>query len=112
VTGGVENGESTEEAVFREVLEETGIKKKDIKRTIKDINYFEFKSNNPKENKGIIVKEYVFGFEVDKGTNVKIDPIEHDEYGWFPFEKATELLKWDNNKDSLENLRTFLEKTE
>ena len=105
VTGGVEEGESIEDAVFREVLEETSIRKEDIIRIFRDVYYFELKSDFFEKN---IIKEFVFGFEVKSNVNVHIDAGEHDKFKWVNFDKAIKLLKYETNKNAFEKMKKIL----
>ncbi len=109
ITGGLEDGESIERAIMREIKEESQIT--EIKRLIKKVDFHQFESQTHKEPKGIWLSEFVFGAEVDKNTEVNISNNiykEHTEFKWCTFEEALELLKWDSNKESLEKLNNIL----
>lgn len=99
VTGGVEEGESRDEALHREIMEETGIE--NLVRVIEDIHYFEFSDPN-------LNKEYVYGVEVVATEKVMFDGKEHSEYRWCHIQEATQLLHWKENKEALEKLNTIL----
>lgn len=113
VTGGVEVGETDEQAARREVWEETG--------------YAEFLSFVPLNYRYTIavdhevwpglyapevetVPEECFGAEVrpDLGEP-RIDRDEHDEYRWVPLAEALALLKYPENQEAL---RRFAERQE
>ncbi len=77
VTGGVEKNEDFEEAALREAKEETGLKKKNIKKlTYLD---FEFQFHDQWGND---VLEKVYALEVAQPWDILIDPSEHCEYKW------------------------------
>lgn len=99
VTGGLEEGETRDEALGREVLEETGTK--NPVRIIEDVYYFELSTP-------LHEKEYVYGVEVLPTEEIKIDNREHSEHRWCSFEEALELLKWKENKEALEKLNEIL----
>jgi 8-oxo-dGTP pyrophosphatase MutT (NUDIX family) len=99
VTGGVEEGETLEEALHREVTEETGIK--DIVAMIQNLHYFEF--SDPNRN-----QEYVYGVEVSSSEKVVHDQKEHSEHRWCSFPEALQLLHWKENKEALEKLDVIL----
>jgi len=103
VTGGLEEGENINDAVIRELKEETGITK--IKRIIDKVYEFTLKDKLP-------IKEYVFGVEI-KNTPIKLDKNiydEHEDYKWCSYSEAMKLLKWPGNKKGLTKLYKILGK--
>lgn len=111
-TGGYEEKDETYlNTAYREVHEEAGISKKDIIRVIENVHYFEFSKHYLTGAPTEPVKEYVFGFEVKPSARVCIDcniyP-EHDKFEWVSFEKAIEMLKWEDNKNAFRKLRNLL----
>jgi 8-oxo-dGTP pyrophosphatase MutT (NUDIX family) len=99
VTGGVEDGETRKEALFREVMEETGVK--NIVAVIEDIHYFEFSDPN-------LNQEYVYGVEISSSEEIVLDHEEHSEYRWCSFQEALQLLHWKENKEALRKLNMTL----
>ena len=99
VTGGLEEGETRTEALFREIKEETGIK--NPIRLIEGLYYFEFSDPN-------LNQEYVYGVEVSPTEELVIDGEEHSEYRWCSFREALQLLSWKENKEALKKLNTIL----
>ena len=92
LTGGLEEGETLNEALMRELDEEIGIKK--IKGAAQ-LNYsFQFKEDD------LWSTEYVFVVELEKETKPKLSE-EHTEFVWVDFNEAIKLLKWQDNKDAL-----------
>ena len=79
VAGYINKGESAEEAVYREILEEVGLKPIRIKPL--KTSYYE-KSNTLMYNYLAICDD------INVVTNYEID-----EYKWFPIEEAKEALK-------------------
>lgn len=95
LTGGVEHGETSEEAIRREALEETGITEM---TEVVDSNYhYEF------TDEGRHHIEYIFGAEVPVSTNVRFSH-EHDDFRWVSKDEALQLLKWPGNKEGLRKL--------
>ena len=73
VGGKVEVGETDEEAAYRELFEETGISKKDIKlERFMDINYFKYE-NNIQVYYGILEHEVTLVEEKNKLEWVTLD---------------------------------------
>lgn len=96
MTGTLNDGESLEECLIREMEEETGIK--EYAQIIKNVDKFEW----IKPEKGTMI-EYVFGIEVDKDVEVKISD-EHDAYIWCSFDEALKKLEKINNRNSFTTL--------
>lgn len=98
VTGGLEPGESPEQAVKREVKEETGleiIRISDLKSVLK---YF-----CPAE--GGWCAEHVFAVEVaDKAIKLNA---EHVGYQWLNKKDFLETIAWEGDKKSLEDYLAF-----
>jgi 8-oxo-dGTP pyrophosphatase MutT (NUDIX family) len=101
VTGGVEQGETRNETLRREVKEETGIK--NIIAVLEDLYAFEFSDPNPNQ-------EYVYGVEVSPSEEIVLDQKEHSEYRWCSLQEALQLLHWKENKEALRKLNEILTK--
>jgi 8-oxo-dGTP pyrophosphatase MutT (NUDIX family) len=99
VTGGMEEGETQEETLRREVIEETGVK--NILAVIRSLCYFEFSDPN-------LNQEYVYGVEVSSSEEIVLDRKEHNEYRWCSFQEALQLLNWKENKEALKRLNKIL----
>lgn len=93
VTGGVKENETHEEAVAREILEETGL----IAEEIIPLNW-----GSIYEWRGEECKEYNFISFVKPG-NVSLNE-EHIEYKWLNLGDFIERIKWDDNKNLLRNI--------
>ena len=99
VTGGVEEGETRDEALQREIMEETGVRS--IVAVIEGLYYFEFSDPN-------LNQEYFYGVEVSSSEEIVLDREEHSEYKWCSFQEALQLLHWKENKEALRKLNTTL----
>jgi len=106
--GGVEETDKTFlDAAFRELFEETGIRKEQVIRVIEDVDTFSFNKNYITDKPSETVNEHVFGFEVKGKPEIDLlhnIELEHDEYRWVTFDEATKLLFWQNNKDAFAKL--------
>lgn len=99
--GGVEEGESLEEAVYREVMEELGIEAKSLKLIGKGEVPLQFTFKTPKINKE--GKEYLgserhfFGFKfVGNDSEIKLQEDGVRAYKWVPFAELDKFLLFDN----------------
>jgi 8-oxo-dGTP pyrophosphatase MutT (NUDIX family) len=99
VTGGVEEGETREQALHREVMEETGVE--NMVAVIEGLYYFEFSDPD-------LYQEYVYGVEVSPSEEIALNGKEHSEYRWCSFQEALQLLHWKENKEALRRLNTIL----
>lgn len=112
--GLIEEKESSEEAALREIKEETGLKKLKIIPGFKEnIRYF-IKVKYPYQiKKGFkldqTVLKFVTYFLVESSKKEVEISFEHQDYGWFDFEKALEKLKkYKINQDVLKKANDFL----
>ena len=110
--GHIEEGESNEETVKREIEEETGIKEIKIIPGFQEyIKYF-FKSSyglkgEEKKKAPWIFKLVVFYLAQTKETEVKISK-EHKDFIWLPFEDALKKLTYKNAKEILRKANDFI----
>jgi 8-oxo-dGTP pyrophosphatase MutT (NUDIX family) len=105
VTGGLEAGESREDAARREVLEETGYQR--FARFMPLDYRYSFQLDVPQWGAlyapdVTMIQEECFGAEValDQGEPV-LDPGEHDQYRWLSAAQALALLVWPDNQEAL-----------
>lgn len=94
--GGIENGEIPQDALFREIEEEVGIKKSEL--TVLFKNFFYKTVNAPlerKDKRGFTKgKAYYFSYcEYDGSLDLTIQEEEINAYEWVDFDRLIELLK-------------------
>lgn len=56
----------------------------------------------------IIATETGFSIQMAAGAPIRIDPAEHDDYGWFTFAEAYERIRWTDDRESLEKVESRL----
>ena len=56
----------------------------------------------------IIATEIGFAFQLNAGAPIRIDPAEHDDFGWFTFAEAYERIRWTDDRESLEKVERGL----
>lgn len=98
VTGTLESNESLTECMHRELVEEVGVHKEDIKQ-VSDMFYsFTWLKGET------TITEYVFGVELTTKKEALLSE-EHDEYRWCSYGEVLELLSKDNNKKAYEEFK-------
>jgi len=110
--GHIEGGETEEETVRREVLEETGIKDIDIKKGFREfVKYFFRKTYNlPRREKSKapwVFKIVDFYLAETHTSEVKISH-EHISFKWLTYEEALKQLNFKNAKNILKKADKFL----
>jgi 8-oxo-dGTP pyrophosphatase MutT (NUDIX family) len=99
------------EGAYRELLEEASITKEQVIRVIEDVDTFVMDKHYLTGEPIPKITEYVYGFEISPEIEVSIENNiypEHEEITWVIFDKAIELLKWDNNKTAFIKLNKIL----
>lgn len=100
VTGSLEEGETHRSAAAREVDEETGFAaREDELIELGVVNTFEIAPQwRAKYAPGVTHNEEVcFALKVEE-HEVRIDPREHDDYLWEPYDRAMEMLYWESSR--------------
>ena len=105
--GGVNQGENFDEAVKRELKEETGQSLSSIQQHNFSGKYL-YKKEFQDRGK-IIGKTFSLHSAEIKDDKIKIDEKEHSEYKWFDFAEAIKKLTYENQKKCLEIVNNFLQ---
>jgi bis(5'-nucleosidyl)-tetraphosphatase len=106
VKGHVEKGESEEETVKREILEETGLSSVTFLNDFRErIDYFYRRRGR------MVSKEVIFYLARNTGEEqVKISG-EHIGYEWLPHREALDRLTYKNAKETLRKAEEHLQRT-
>ncbi|MDX9849902.1 MAG: NUDIX pyrophosphatase [Anaerolineaceae bacterium] len=109
ITGGGEDSESPLQAAKRETLEETGIEPSAYflhLDTIESVPVTAFKDSPLWGENVYVIPQFCFGVE---GSDWEIElSQEHSSFGWFLYEQAQQLLKYDGDKTALWELNQRL----
>jgi 8-oxo-dGTP pyrophosphatase MutT (NUDIX family) len=89
IAGGVEEGESPEEAAVRELREETGLE--GVPTPLPNVFVYDE------------ITVHTFLIEVPAGWEPELNE-EHDEYVWLPQDEAAELLYWPEPKELIRTI--------
>lgn len=113
--GHVENGETEEQTLRREVLEETGIENLAILPGFREsVHYFYTAKGNEKkermdQNKGIyIFKNAVYYAALTDEQDVKID-FENKAFAWLTYDEVCERLSNDGSKKVIQEVNKKLD---
>lgn len=107
ITGTIESGEDPRDTAKRELVEETGqsgeVHPLDLTQSfLIDSQYLEAKHPSP-----IIASEITYRAALDIRLPIRIDPEEHDDYGWFSLAEAHEKIRWTDDREALERLASL-----
>lgn len=101
--GHIEIGENPKETTIREIKEETGLDVR-ILPNFQERIFFHFKDKGE-----TIIKEVIY-FLAQAKTQKVILSKEHKGYAWLPFNKALELINFEEQKNVLKEAEKFLRK--
>lgn len=103
--GHVEVNETEIETAYRELEEETGIKKEDVEvyEDFRETIDYIYKKGRDISHKEVV---YFLGETEDKGVDLSI---EHKGYTWLPYKEALMKLTFKNAKDLLKKAKGHLE---
>ena len=97
--GGVEEDESLEDAVYREIMEELGIKVESLELIGKDDAPLKYSFKNPKIKNGIEIigsERYFFGFRfIGDESEIRLQEDEVRVYKWVKFSDLDKYLLFD-----------------
>ena len=105
VTGGIEEGETSAAAARRELREESGFEAEVVSLGLRQTFLIDAKYLSRPAGELIFADEESFSAEIDRSRPVKLDPEEHDDYGWFSFDEALAKVHWSDDRETIERLR-------
>jgi lipoyl(octanoyl) transferase len=108
ITGSIEIGELPFDAAQRELHEETGNGAVPQSMNLTQSFMIESQYLAARFPLPIIASEVAYTARLDSHLPIRMDPEEHDEYGWFTFAEAYERIKWSDDREALEQLETKL----
>ncbi|MCU1347129.1 MAG: lipoate-protein ligase [Acidobacteria bacterium] len=108
ITGSMELGEAPLETARREIVEETGQRAEPEDIALRQSFMIESAYLATRYPSPIIASEACFTAQLDARLPIRMDPDEHDEYGWFTFADAYERMRWTDDREALERLESML----
>ena len=104
ITGTLEPDESPLTTARREIVEETGHTAEPVPLDLTQSFLIESQYLASRHPAPIIASEIVFRAELDSSLPIRIDPLEHDDWGWFPIGEALAKIRWTDDREALERL--------
>lgn len=100
--GGVDKGETLEQAALRELMEETGLKSEDI-RLVPDFQYREeYRFTSGKDSSRILIrKEVTYFLAESRSTEVHLSAHEASQFAWLPLDEAIRKIKYRARREML-----------
>jgi lipoyl(octanoyl) transferase len=108
ITGTISEGESEMETARREMREETGHAVEPDPAALRQSFVIESQYLATHYQTPIFASEACFFAQLDSPVPITIDPVEHDDSGWFTFPQAYEKIKWTDDREALERLERKL----
>jgi lipoyl(octanoyl) transferase len=104
ISGTIEPDESPLATARRELVEETGHPAEPTPLDLIQSFLIESQFLEARYPPPIIASEVVFRATLDSRLPIRIDPLEHDGWGWFSMAEAREKIRWTDDREALERL--------
>jgi lipoyl(octanoyl) transferase len=104
ISGTIEPDESPLVTARREMIEETGHPAEPTPLELTQSFLIESQFLEARYPPPIIASEVVYRAELDSRLPIRIDPLEHDDWGWFTMSEAQERIRWTDDREALEKL--------
>ncbi len=101
VSGTIEDSESPIATARRELVEETGHSAELVPLDLTQSFLIESQYLASRYPSPVIASEVVFRAELDSRLQIRIDPLEHDNWGWFSLVEANEKIRWTDDREAL-----------
>ncbi|MFZ2491919.1 MAG: lipoyl(octanoyl) transferase LipB [Thermoanaerobaculia bacterium] len=108
ITGAIEPGETALDAARRELGEETGQTAEPLPLEMQQSFMIESSFLEAQYDAPVIASELAYHARLDSTAPVRIDAEEHDNWGWVPFSRAYEMIRWTDDREALERLERIL----
>jgi lipoyl(octanoyl) transferase len=108
ITGSIETGELPLETARRELVEETGNPADPYELGLMQSFMIESAFLATRYASPIIASEIGYAASLDSRLPIRLDPTEHDAWGWFTFAEAYERIRWPDDREALEQLQQQL----
>jgi lipoyl(octanoyl) transferase len=108
LTGTIEEPESPLDTAHRELVEETGHAATPLPLDLTQSFLIESQYLEARYPSPIIASEICFHAALDSRLPIRIDPEEHDAWGWFTFDEAYERIRWTDDREALTRLLSVL----
>lgn len=106
--GGVDEGESLQEAALRELQEETGMQASDIRLLAGFEHREEYRFTSGKgDSRTLVRKEVTYFLAEAAGTEVQLSAHEASQFVWLPLDGALRKLKYKARREMLKKAAEF-----
>jgi len=101
VTGKVEPGETADSAAARETLEETG--QAAVPAALDLTQSFLIDASFVKNlTAPVFAREQAYIARINSEVPIRLDPEEHDRFGWFTLDEAQKTIRWSDDREAIE----------